>query len=164
MIFLSSSWDRPGNFQQLRKWVTWVSFCPRELELPNPILQICTPILLEIWTICAIDSGIQWIELTHRQAFDLLIHDTKPTKYTNLPLIHLCCNITLNTPTCCSPPGTIFRELNHSSTAYNQISHFIHSCRGVKESSSCNVVIPLYSSVQICWILIYSMSEAVLCC
>ena len=102
--------------------------------------------------------------LVHRQAFDLFIHDTKPTKYTNWPLIRLCCNITLNTPTCCSPPGTIFRELKHSSTAYNQISHFIRSWLSVKESSSCNVDIPLSSSVQMCWILVYSVSEAVMCC
>jgi len=44
------------------------------------------------------------------------IHDTKPTKCTNLFLILLNYNITLNIPTCCSLQGTITMESNQSNT------------------------------------------------
>ena len=42
------------------------------------------------------------------------IHDTTPTKCTNLFLIHLNYNITLNNPTCCGLQWTIITESNQS--------------------------------------------------
>jgi len=52
-----------------------------------------------------------------------LIHDTKPTKYTNF-LRYIDYSITLNILTCFDPQGIIFREPYQSNTGCYQFSHF----------------------------------------
>jgi len=54
------------------------------------------------------------------------MHDTDPTKCSDLFLSDLYYSITMNIPTCYGLQGTIIRESKQSSTAQNQSVTFVH--------------------------------------
>jgi len=76
-----------------------------------------------------------------------MIHDTKPTKSTNLFLRYLHYNITLNITTCFGPQGIIIRESNQSNAAWKQISHLytvdaVYTSQTVQmQSLACTVIV-----------------------
>jgi hypothetical protein len=69
------------------------------------------------------DEKSKRLYIVHSVHYLSLIHDTKPTKYTNF-LRRTDYNITLNTPTCFGPQGIIIRESKQFDTALNQRSLF----------------------------------------